>query len=126
MAERIELHVFFALPNRRSVRAWAFDSPASWQYRKVIYGTYGEYGWWVERIGQRWGGVWLVPDERAACDLITRWLGRGEGWRPSPATYDEQERPADAGSWYQSGNTWYLGEPPAGHRGRVVRNPPPR
>jgi hypothetical protein len=43
------------------------------------YGT-SSRGWFAQRIGQTWSGAWLVPDERAACELIERWMHAGENW----------------------------------------------
>lgn len=101
-------------------RAWASGGHTHWRYRRVCYGTHAG-GWFAQRVGQAWSGVWLVPDERAACDLITRWMAAGE-WQRTPATYDGRQQPVDGGTWFLSGNQWVLGEPVEGFTGKVVRN----
>jgi hypothetical protein len=94
------------------VRAWRSNGAGHWQYRKVSYGTCSR-GWFVHRIGQAWSGAWLVPDERAACELIEKWMHGAENqdrtWIPTPAAYDAFEQPADGLPWLRSGGQWLPG-----------------
>lgn len=112
--ERVETHL---LERVIRLRAWASGNPAGWQFRKVTYGT-SSRGWFAQRIGQTWSGAWLVPDERAACELIERWMHTGENrdrtWTPMPASFGADNVPDDGGTWYRSGGQWFPGEAPSG------------
>jgi hypothetical protein len=58
------------------------------------------------------GKAWVFHTEREACDLADRWLTDGRTWRPVPASFDADGRPADGGEWYALGQTWIAGKPP--------------
>jgi hypothetical protein len=73
------------LPGKTTARAWQSGVPGSWLCRRIEYGTYGTYGWWVRREGRRWDGCWTVVDEREACELVTQFMRSATGWVEVPA-----------------------------------------
>ncbi len=59
--------------------------PGSRDYALIRVGRLDGHRWWADRSGRRWGGCWAADDERAACDLVTRWMTQRPGeWVETP------------------------------------------
>jgi hypothetical protein len=57
-------------------RAWGCGDPATVTYRRAGMGTC-DRGWFVRKSGRSGAQAWLVPHERAACEVMERWLRTG-------------------------------------------------
>lgn len=82
MGERVDPDL---LPGKLRTRVWESGERGSWLFREIGYGTFGVHGWYAYRTGRRWSGAWITTDERAACELIERWMTSATGWREIPA-----------------------------------------
>lgn len=86
---------------------WRNGSSASGDTRFVTLGQSGDGRWYAEHSGVNVQFRFDYHDHLLAVRLVEVWIGDGQEWIETPASYDAIGHPDDGAQWVRRGGEWF-------------------